>query len=96
MILDRLFQWYDDFRNDDELLANLYGVSFIQLMSILEDKDLSQPFDISVEGMASWTAEASGFVTITYDYVPEPSAFIPMLGGLAAFALVGRRRLREG
>ena len=49
------------------------------------------PFNIMVVNMASWTAEATGSVTVTYDYVPEPSGFIPMLGGLGVFAIVGRR-----
>jgi len=70
---------------DPALLAVVTGSSDFSL-------EWASPFDISVAGMASWTAEASGFVTITYDYVPEPSAFIPMLGGLGVFALVRRRR----
>lgn len=49
------------------------------------------PFNVQVVNMASWTGEASGSVTLTYNYVPEPSAFVTMLGGLAALGLVGRR-----
>jgi hypothetical protein len=75
----------------------LYNPALLAVVTGISDftVEWDSPFNISIYNMASWTAEASGSVTVTYDYVPEPSGFVPMLGGLGVFALVGRRLRRR-